>query len=196
MYYLNPTSTFTHLPYIDELLGKILQTPSDIKNVKRVNVFVLWKGRGEDLTARTIPATDTFTIPSYSEILNRFSKINPGSYTVSLPYNDTLTTSPTKDSLISLRTVLKTDDATTPDIFLEVELAYKELLASLEDIYYFPSAMVMIVQKVDAAYKYYTPLPDSELGKLVNQYYDIGNSRINYRGEDYVTASVGVSNVY
>ena len=56
--------------------------------------------------------------------------------------------------------------------------------------------MVMIVQKVDAAYKYYTPLPDSELGKLVNQYYAIGSSRINYRGEDYVTASVGVSNVY
>jgi hypothetical protein len=90
MYYLNPTSTFTPLPYIDELLGKLIQTPSDIKNVKRVNVFVLRKGKGEDLTARTIPATDTFTIPSYSEILNRFSKINPGSYTVPLPYNDSL----------------------------------------------------------------------------------------------------------
>ena len=56
------------------------------------------------------------------------------------------------------------------------------ILASLQNIYYFPSAMVMIVQKVDAGYRYYTPAPDTELGELVSQYYPIGSSRINYKG--------------
>lgn len=86
--------------------------------MKRINVFIVGKGKGEDLTARTIPATDTFTIPSYSEIINRFSKINLGSYTVSLPYNDSLTTSAKKDSLIALRTVLKSANSSSPDIFI------------------------------------------------------------------------------
>jgi hypothetical protein len=118
IYYLNPGSTFTPLPYIDELLGKMIQTTSDIDNVKRINVFMVGKGKGEDLTARTMPATDTFTIPSYAEIINRFSKIDPGSYTVSLPYKDTLTTSSKKDSLIALRTVVKSVNSSSPDILL------------------------------------------------------------------------------
>lgn len=118
VYYLNSASSFTPLSYLDELLGKMIQTPSDRQNIKRINVFVVDAAKN-DLSARTVPASNQFTIPSLTEITNRFEGISQGNYTLSAPYNDTLTTSSSPDSLIALRTALKTP-ANSPSIFLEI----------------------------------------------------------------------------
>jgi hypothetical protein len=120
VYYLNPQSTFTPLPFLDELLGKMIQTPSDMQNIKRINVFVVNNAAPNDLTARTVPATNLFTIPSLAQITNRFSGISIGNFTLSTPYNDTLTSSSTPDSLIALRTVLNTSSTPNTSIYLEI----------------------------------------------------------------------------
>lgn len=96
----------------------MIQTPSDIQNIKRINVFVV-DVRKNDLSARTVPATNQFIIPSLIEITNRFIGIPPGNYTLSTPYIDTLTTSSSPDSLIALRTILTTP-ANSSSIFLEI----------------------------------------------------------------------------
>lgn len=63
-YYLNSNSSFTALPFIDELLSKMIRKSSDMNNIKRINVYVQDISNSNDLTARTIPGTDQFTIPS------------------------------------------------------------------------------------------------------------------------------------
>lgn len=69
------------------------------------------------------------------------------------------------------------------------------VMSSLQSIYYFPSATILIAQKIDGVYQFYTPV-DPTLKALVDLYYPIGTSRISYGGQDYVTASVGLSNIY
>jgi len=63
-YYFGTSSTFYPLPYLDELLSKMLRNPNDQKYVKRINIFILNKQSANDLTARTLPADDQFTINS------------------------------------------------------------------------------------------------------------------------------------
>lgn len=108
MYHLNGQATFTALPYMDELLAKMIRSENDVKNIKRITIYVQGKSNASDLTARTVPASSDFTIPSAAEVTNRFGSISAGTYYLSPPYQDTLTTNPNKTSLFALRTVLNT----------------------------------------------------------------------------------------
>lgn len=72
-----------------------------------MNVFVQSISNLNDLTARTFPATNTYTIPDSTAIYNRFEGIPQGNFSVSYPYIDILTTLPTKDTLIALRTIIR-----------------------------------------------------------------------------------------
>jgi hypothetical protein len=70
------------------------------------------------------------------------------------------------------------------------------VMSSLQNIYYFPSASVMITQQVGSSFVYFTQAVDPALAALIQRYYPIGTSRINFKGDDYVTASVGISNQF
>ena len=118
MYHLNGQATFTALPYMDELLAKMIRSENDVKNIKRITIYVQGKSNASDLTARTVPASSDFTIPSAAEVTNRFGSISAGSYYLSPPYQDTLTTNTNKTSLFALRTVLNTTSQS--NIFMEI----------------------------------------------------------------------------
>lgn len=71
----------------------MIRKPTNMNKIKRITVYVQDMNNKNDLTARTIPGTNTFTIPSLEEITKRFEGINPGILNISLPYNDTLSSS-------------------------------------------------------------------------------------------------------
>jgi len=60
--------------------------------VKRLNVYVQSTTNPDDLSVRTFPAKNTFTVPSSTEIAQRFYGVAEGTYNVTLPYTDSLTT--------------------------------------------------------------------------------------------------------
>jgi hypothetical protein len=152
------------------------------------------KNDPNDLTARTVPATNDFIIPSSGVITNRFSNIPLYNFTLSTPYLDVLTASVAKDTLFALRTVLNT--STNFNIFLEIELVQNVVLASLQNIYYFSSTIVVLAQKVDSSYTFFTGAIDPLFLKQIETFYPIGTSRISINGDDYVTASVGLPNQF
>jgi hypothetical protein len=57
LYYYSNSSTFTALPFIDELLPQLLEPSEFLSNVMRINVYAQSTANGNDLTARTFPAT-------------------------------------------------------------------------------------------------------------------------------------------
>lgn len=63
--------------------------------VKRINIFIQSKSDKDDLSARTIPATSDFIIPSSLDISKRFSNIDIGNYFLASPYTDAFTTNST-----------------------------------------------------------------------------------------------------
>ena len=63
--------------------------------VKRINIFIQSKSDKDDLSARTIPATSDFIIPSSLDISKRFSNIDIGNYFLASPYTDSFTTNST-----------------------------------------------------------------------------------------------------
>ena len=65
-YDYNNNSTYTDLPYLDEIVVNMLTIPYFIVSIKRINIFVSNNSNSEDLTARTIPASNNFTIPNTS----------------------------------------------------------------------------------------------------------------------------------
>jgi len=65
-FYLNNNSSFTALPYMDELLVNMISSPYLIQTIKRINVYVQNNSNHEDLTVRTYPANNLFTIPNLS----------------------------------------------------------------------------------------------------------------------------------
>ena len=88
--------------------------------IKRINIYIQNKQDQRDLSARTIPATSDFIIPSSLDISKRFSNIEVGKFTFAFPYTDALTKKTTnKDELIAVRTVLDTN-STSYNIYLEV----------------------------------------------------------------------------
>ena len=80
------------MPEVDEILPLLLDSTYFESKVKRVTVYVQSNTISNDLTARTFPATDKFTIPNTTTITNRFTNIQTGSFNISAPYLDTLTT--------------------------------------------------------------------------------------------------------
>ena len=89
-YYYSSNSTFTALPYIDEMLPLLLESSYFTSKVKRITVFVQNNDDPNDLTARTFPATNTFIIPDVTTVTDRFIDIPSGNFNVSTPYLDTL----------------------------------------------------------------------------------------------------------
>ena len=120
-YYLNSNSTFTALPYIDELLSKMIRKSTDMNNIKRINVYVQDINNNNDLTVRTIPGTNNFTIPSLNEITQRFQGITPNLLNISFPYTDVLSLS-SNEQLIALRTVLNTSNTNFSDKNIMMEI--------------------------------------------------------------------------
>jgi|688.fasta_scaffold399094_1 hypothetical protein len=59
--------------------------------VKRINIFIQSKTDKNDLSARTIPATSDFIIPTSLDISKRFSNIEIGKFMFAYPYIDAFT---------------------------------------------------------------------------------------------------------
>lgn len=66
----------------------------------------------------------------------------------------------------------------------------------MQNIYYFSSTIIMLAQKVGGSYVYFTSGIDPIFLDQIASYYPIGTSRITVRGQDYVTASVGLPNTF
>ena len=194
MYYLDSQTTFTALPYLDELMAKMIRSENDVRNIRRITVYVQGKGNASDLTARTVPASSDFTIPSAAEITKRFASVSAGSYSLSPPYLDSLTTSPNKTGLFAIRTVLNT--TSTSNIFLVIVLVQKAVLCSMLRFYLLSSTIILLAQKSGCSYSYFSTGIDPIFLDQIASYYPIGTSRITVRGQDYVTASVGLPNTF
>lgn len=60
----------------------MIQTATDLKAIKRINVYVINTNNLNDLTVRTVPAINLFTVPSFNAITSRFTGISVGSFSV------------------------------------------------------------------------------------------------------------------
>lgn len=60
---------------------------------------------------------------------------------------------------------------------MEVELKQAVIQRSLENIYYFPSTVLMLVSHTTSGYSFLSSSPSSELIGKLSTYYGIGTSR-------------------
>ena len=145
-----------------------------ISRVKRINIYVQNATNLKDLTVRTYPAKNTFTIPNNSAIINRFTGIAEGTFNVSLPYADSLTTSSNISMLVGLRTIIP---GSAQNILMEVEMFQSTFSSILSQLYYFPSATAIMVAMNGNNMFYYTDVPPNSINQNINSYYQPGNLR-------------------
>lgn len=80
--------------------------------------------------------------------------------------------------------------------------------SALSQIYYFPSATVILAQKTSSGYSYFSNPPSKALAANISSYYQIGSNRVIYSVNlesasvsvasnlIFVSATVGLSNYY
>lgn len=65
----------------------MIRIQSDKNSIKRINIYVQSNSVPSDISVRTIPATNTFTVDA-SKISTRFAGIVTGKFKISDPYKD------------------------------------------------------------------------------------------------------------
>lgn len=160
-----------------------------------------------DLSARTFPATNQFTIPNLTTVTLRFQTVSEGYFNISAPYLDSLSTSPNKTELVALRTLLPPPGPSLK-LMLEIELQKTLFSSLLSQIYYFPSAQTILAQQLSSGYAYFTSPPSSTILPNISDYYQIGTNRVIYSIDVestsvsvsgqlvFVSAAVGLANSY
>lgn len=203
-YYFDSSSTFTALPYIDELLPEFLDSSLYTSSVQRINVYVQNSSNPSDLTARTFPATDLFSIPSLATITDRFKGVADGEFTISTPYVDVLSVGAgEKETLVGLRAKVKTGGLV---VMMEVELLQIMFGQLLHEIYYFPSSTLLLVTKTNTGdIAYYSNTPQQLISDNISLYYELGPHRVLRNVENtakeqykvaYISATLGLASSY
>jgi hypothetical protein len=143
--------------------------------VRRINVFVQSTSNPDNLTARTFPPINTFTIPNSSAITQRFNGVIEGYFSVSLPYQDILTTSANNVTLVALRTIIPLD---SQNIMFEIEMPKESFASILRQQYYFPSAIAILASYDGSTMNYLSDVPPEIYQQNMSTYYELGHHRV------------------
>jgi hypothetical protein len=126
---------------LDSVLANIASATHP-PSLKRINIFYQKTSDPENLLARTYPATNDFTIPSWESVKEKISSTPSGNVSISSVYNDTFSLSSSTE-VFALRTVIEKDDL---NILMEVEIMQSYFVDSLQYIISYPNINAFVLK--------------------------------------------------